>query len=67
MTDGGVMMLIEVSAGWGRAKGEGTVEKVVDETVILGREGVMGWTGIPRAWYQANTGIQHKYVLRCTR
>ena len=57
MTDGGVIMLIEVSAGWGRAKGEGTVEKVVDETVILGREGVMGWTGIPRAWYQANTRI----------
>ena len=42
MTDGCVMMLIEVSTGYGRAKGDGIVEYVVDNTVILGREGVMG-------------------------
>ena len=49
MTDGCVTMLIEVSAGYGRANGEGIVAYVVDETDILGREGVMGWTGKPRA------------------
>ena len=43
------MMLIEVSAGCGRAKGEGIVEKVVDETDILWCEGVIGWTGKSRA------------------
>lgn len=49
MTDGWVMMLIEVSAGCGRAKGDGIVEYSIDETDMLGREGVIGWTGKPRA------------------
>ena len=31
------------------------VEYVVDETDMLGHEGVIGWTGRSRAWYQANT------------
>lgn len=35
---------------------------MVDETDILGREGVMGWTGKSRAWYQANTVMQLDYI-----
>lgn len=42
-------MLIEVSDGCGRARGDGMVWYVVDETDISGREGVMGWTDMPRA------------------
>lgn len=42
-------MLIEVSAGYGRVEGDGIVGYVVDKTLILGREGVMGWTGKSRA------------------
>ena len=47
MTDGCVIMLIEVSAGYGKAKGDGMVEYAVDATDILEHEGVMGWTGRP--------------------
>lgn len=36
------MMLIEVPAGYGRAKGDEIVLYVMDETDILEREGVMG-------------------------
>lgn len=57
MTDGCVMMLIEVSVGCGRAKGDGIVGYMVDETDILGREGVMGWTDKPEAWYQASKSV----------
>ena len=35
-------MLREVSVGNGRADGDGRVGYVVDETVMVGREGVMG-------------------------
>ncbi len=49
MTDGWVMMLSEVSAGQGRAIGDEIVEYTTDETEMLGREGVIGWTGKPRA------------------
>ena len=51
------MMLIEVSVGCGRAKGDGRVGYAVDETDILGREGVMGRTDKPRAWYQASESV----------
>lgn len=34
-------MLMEVSAGLGRTEGDEIVEYVVDETDMLGREGVM--------------------------
>lgn len=30
---------------------------MVDETVILAVEGVMGWTDKPRAWYQASESV----------
>ena len=57
MTDGCVMMLIEVSVGCGRAKADGIVGYAVDKTDILGLEGVMGWTDKPRAWYQASKSV----------
>ena len=62
MTDGWVMMLIEVSSGCCRSRGDGMVEYVVDETDMLGHEGVMGWTGRSRAWYQASTVTQDKHM-----
>lgn len=40
--DGGVIMLREVSCGQGRAEGEETVGYSVEDTLILGRDGVMG-------------------------
>ena len=47
--DGWVIILSEVSVGWGSADGEGTLgSAVLLERMILGREGVMGTTG--REW-----------------
>lgn len=43
------MMLRDVSVGCGRADGEGTVLYSVEDTVIVGREGVTGCTGSERS------------------
>lgn len=55
MIDGCVMMLRDVSVGWGRAKGVAIVGYVVWEMEILEQDGVMGWTERERAWYHAST------------
>ena len=44
---GCVMMLREVSLGEGNPAGEGTVLNVVLPILILGRDGVIGWTVKP--------------------
>lgn len=49
-------MLNDVSAGRGSAEGDATVKYVVLDIEMLVQDGVMGWTGSERAWYQSSTG-----------
>ena len=49
------MMLNEVSDGCESSDGDAIVAYLVEETVIVGFEGVIGWTGRERDWYHAST------------
>jgi hypothetical protein len=43
-----------VSAGEGRPETEATVEYVLEGRLIVGREGLIGWTGRECTWYLAS-------------